>query len=90
MEELKHKAELSSAKLRRVVRIGFASDVIVAGILLIMKDSLGLGDLVYYLAIYIVVAGLAMFFLLPRLPLMALARKQREQDLKMIEWKKSD
>ncbi len=82
---MEKKAEQSSANLRRLLWFGFAGDVVISIILVLMKDTMGLGDMVYYLALYLVVAGLAMLVFLPKLPMISLNRMRREREQKAKE-----
>lgn len=69
--------EQRTANLRKVATIGLAGDLVAAAVLILMKDSLGTGDMIYFLAAVLVAAGSAMFVILPRIPRMT-AERARE------------
>gem|GEM_PF-1692775 len=54
--------------------IGFALDLVVAGLLVVFKDALKLGDVIYVVAAVLVSWGLVMMLLFPRLPRWGLQR----------------
>ncbi len=65
---LDKRAELSAANLRRTTMIGFGLDLVVAGALVIFKDTLGVGDIAYFVAAILVFWGFTMLLIFPRLP----------------------
>ncbi len=68
------------ASLRRVSWIVLAGDVFMALLFIVTKDGFGLGNLAYLLAVMLVVAGVAMFFLLPRFAQLSSRRMQQKHD----------
>jgi len=69
--------EQRSANLRKVATVGLAGDLMVAALLVLMKDSLGLGDVTYLIAALLAASGICLFVFLPRIPRMA-ANRNRE------------
>ncbi len=72
-------AHSSQENVRRILWIGFAGDVFIATFFIVMKDSFGLGNLAYYLACFILVAGLAGLLLIPKVMAMGQSRLSQEK-----------
>jgi uncharacterized MAPEG superfamily protein len=83
---LEKRAELSAANLRRTTMIGFVMDVIVAVLFIVLKDTIGIGDIAYVVASLLVAWGLLMLLIFPRLPGWGLRRYRRKLGLIDQKW----
>jgi len=88
MDEPTRIAVRSAANLRRMTKLGFALDIVVALILILFKDGLQIGDLAYFIAGLLVASGFVMLIFIPKLPEMSLRRYERNLELVDEKWNK--
>ena len=86
MEDRARRAELSAAYLRRMSILWIISDVAIASLIILFRDSLQLGDLAYFVGAFIVVSGIVLAIIMPKLPLWGLKRDQRRMESVDQKW----
>lgn len=86
MEERARRAELSAALLRRMSILWIISDVAFASFIILLRDSLQLGDLAYFVGTVMVVSGIVLAIIMPKLPLWGLKREQRRMESVHEKW----
>ena len=72
--------EERSRKLRFVAAIGLAGDVVIAGVLILLRDMFPSQSFAFVIASVLVASGIALFIVLPRLPAMTARSQEHGRD----------